>query len=321
MSNKDSPTSGRVSIVTQTRVRAEHNDEFARWQAETSKVVAAFPGFIEQTVMPPSPPHQVDWVILQRFASEAQAVAWLNSQERLKRVQGIQPMLVGSDDVHIVKDGATGALPSPIAVVVSTRIKPGQEAAYRRWEQKIAVAQAKAPGFQGYRFEPPIPGVQEDWLSILRFDTEENLQAWMDSPERKALLADATEFTEEFHTRIARTGFDQWFPSASAGAAPPSPWKMNMIVLTLLYPIVLLFGNFVVNPYLLGWARLPFPVALFISNVASIVILNYLVPWTATRFAWWLQSKAKETASTDIKGYLLLAAACAVMVVVFTLYV
>ena len=320
MSKKDSPASGGVSIVTQTRVRFEHNDEFARWQVETSKIVAGYPGFIEQTVIPPSPPQQVDWVIVQRFASQAQAVVWLNSQERLKRVQGAQPMLVGSDDVHIVTDGAAGALPAPVSLVVSTRVKPGQEAAYRRWEQRIAVAQAKARGYQGYRFEPPIPGVQEDWLSILRFDTEENLQAWMDSPERHALLADATGFTEEFHTRIARTGFDQWFPSGPPGAAPPSAWKMNMIVLTLLYPIVLLFGNFVVNPYLLGAARLPFPVALFISNIASIVILNYLVPWTATRFSWWLQPKGKETASTDIKGYLLLAAACAVMVVIFTRY-
>src|SRR5215475_6091172 len=198
---------GRVTIVTQTRVRAEQDDAFARWQAETSKIVAGFPGFVEQSVMPPSPPQQVDWVILQRFASEAQAVAWLNSQERLKRVQGAQLMLVGSDDVHIVKDGGAGALPAPVAVVISTRIKPGQEAAYRRWEQRIAVAQTKALGFQGYRFEPPIPGVQEDWLSILRFDTEEHLQAWMDSPERHALLEDATEFTEEFHSRIARTGF------------------------------------------------------------------------------------------------------------------
>jgi len=311
---------GRVTIVTQTRVRVEQDDAFARWQAETSKIVAGFPGFVEQTVIPPSPPQQVDWVILQRFASEAQAVAWLNSQERLKRVQGAQLMLVGSDDVHIVKDGGAGALPAPVAVVISTRIKPGQEAAYRRWEQRIAVAQTKALGFQGYRFEPPIPGVQEDWLSILRFDTEEHLQAWMDSLERRALLEDATEFTEEFHSRIARTGFDQWFPSASAGAAPPSAWKMNMIVLALLYPIVFLFGNFVLNPYLLGWARLPFPVGLFISNVTSIVILNYLVPWTSNHFTWWLQPKGKDTGATDIKGYLLLAAACAVMVVIFTLF-
>jgi uncharacterized protein len=313
------PTGGRVSIVTQTRVRAEANDAFARWQADTSKVIAGFPGFVEQTVIPPSPPQQVDWVILQRFSNEAQAVAWLNSPERLKRVQGAQPMLVGSDDVHIVSDGAAGALPSPVAAVISTRIKPGQEPAYRRWEQRIAAAQTRAPGFQGYRFEPPIAGVQEDWLSILRFDTEANLQAWMESPERQQLLKDASEFTEEFHTRTVRTGFDQWFPSGSAGAAPPSAWKMNMIVLLLLYPIVFLFGNYVMSPYLLGWARLPFPVALFTSNVVSIVILNYLVPWTSKHFTWWLQPKGKDIRQTDIKGYLLLAAACAVLVTAFTL--
>ena len=81
-------------------------------------------------------------------------------------------MLVGRDDIHIVNDG--GVLPSPVSAVISTRIKPGQEAAYRAWEQSIAAAQARAPGFQGYRFEPPVPGVQDDWLAILRFDTEAN---------------------------------------------------------------------------------------------------------------------------------------------------
>ena len=85
-------------------------------------------------------------------------------------------------------DGGAGVLPAPVSAVISTRVKPGQETAYRAWEQRIAAAQSKAPGFQGYRFEPPVPGVQEDWLAILRFDTEANLQAWLDSPERHKLL-------------------------------------------------------------------------------------------------------------------------------------
>jgi len=28
--------------------------------------------------------------------------------------------------------------------------------------------------------------VQDDWLAILRFDTEDNLQAWLESPEHHA---------------------------------------------------------------------------------------------------------------------------------------
>ena len=63
-----SPGDEGVTIITQTRVRPEAVEAFARWQDETSRVIAAFPGFIKQTVMPPSPPQQVDWVILQRFA-------------------------------------------------------------------------------------------------------------------------------------------------------------------------------------------------------------------------------------------------------------
>ena len=158
----DSGPGSRTTIVTQTQVRPEAADAFRRWQEETSRVIATAPGFLEQTVMPTRPPEQVDWVILQRFASAEAAVGWLNSAERTKRVEGAAAMLVGRDDVHLVKDGAAGALPAPVSAVISTRLKPGQEAAYRRWEHRIAAAQSRAPGFQGYRFEPPIPGVQED---------------------------------------------------------------------------------------------------------------------------------------------------------------
>ena len=308
---------GAVTIVTQTRVRPESADAFARWQEETSGTVALFPGFIEQTVMPPSPPAQADWVILQRFASTEMAVAWLNSEQRLKRIQGAADMLVGRDDIHIVNDGDAGVLPSPVSVVISTRIKPGQELAYRAWEQRIAAAQAKAPGFQGYRFEPPVPGVQDDWLAILRFDTEANLQAWLDSPERQKLLRDASPFTEEFHARVVRTGFDQWFPLPADGAPPPAVWKMNMLVLLMLYPVVFLFGFFVQTPLLIGRAGLPFAIALFMGNVVSVVLVNYLVQWTSSRLSWWLQPAGVNRRRTEAAGTALVIALYGLMLLAF----
>jgi uncharacterized protein len=308
---------GAVTIVTQTQVRPESTEAFARWQDETSAIVATFAGFIKQTVMPPSPPAQVDWVILQRFASAATAVAWLNSEQRLKRIEGAASMLVGRDDIHIVRDDEAGVLPSPVSAVISTRVKPGQEGAYRAWEQRIAAAQAKAGGFQGYRFEPPVPGVQEDWLAIVRFDSEANLQAWLDSPERQKLLREAEPFTEEFHARIARTGFDQWFQVPTGGAPPAAVWKMNMIVLLLLYPVVFLFGLAVQTPLLSGRLGLPFAIALFIGNVASVLILNYFVPWTSMGFSWWLQPAQAHRRWIDIAGTALVVALYALMVLVF----
>src|SRR5262245_52641532 len=194
-----------VTIVTQTRVEPGKGEDFARWQQRVSEAVAAQPGFVKETVMPPSPPAQVDWVILQRFASRGAAVTWLRSAERQRLVTEAQSMLLGQDDVQLVSDSQPGVLPAPVSAVISTRIKPGQEQAYLQWGRRIAEAQAKSPGFQGYRREPPVPGVQEDWLTILRFDSEANLQTWLDSPERKKLLEESEAFTDECHTRIVRT--------------------------------------------------------------------------------------------------------------------
>jgi antibiotic biosynthesis monooxygenase (ABM) superfamily enzyme len=312
-----SPASPTVTIVTQTRVVPGQEEAFAHWQKGTSEAIAQFPGFLEQAVTPPSPPTQLDWVILQRFTTTELASAWLNSKERLDRMAGAQAMLIGPDDVHLVRDGASGVLPAPVSAVISTRIKPGTEAAYRAWEQRIAVAQARAPGFQGYRFEPPIPNVQDDWLAILRFDSEANLQRWLDSPERNRLLEEAKSFTEEFHARIARTGFEQWFPLPAGATHGPAAWKQNMLVLLMLYPIVFLFGIFVQTPILTRHLGLSFPIALFAGNVVSVFLLNYLVPWTSGRFAWWLQPAVRNRRAIEIAGAILVIGLYTAMIVVF----
>jgi uncharacterized protein len=310
-------TPGGVTVVTQTRVRAGKEDEFANWQRGIGAAVAEFSDFIEQTVMPPNPPAQIDWVILQRFASLEGATSWLRSGKRLGLMDHVLPILVGQDDIHILKDDAVGVLPSPVSAVIATRLKPGSEAEYRAWEQRIAAAQSKAKGFQGYRFEPPIPGVQESWLAILRFDSDENLQAWMNSPARLDLLREAEPFTEEFHARIVRAGFDQWF-KVPDGAPPPAAWKMNMLVLLMLYPVVFLFGTWVQTPFLMGKEELPFWLALFIGNVVSVLLLSWLVPAVGRSFGWWLAPARGAGASTSLAGAALILMLYAVSLFLFS---
>jgi antibiotic biosynthesis monooxygenase (ABM) superfamily enzyme len=306
---------GAVTIVTQTRVREGETDAFAKFQAAISAAIAEQPGFIEQSVLPPNPPAQVDWVILQRFAGQDAAVAWLHSERRRALLTEVQPILSGLDDVHLVRDAATGALPSPVSAVIATRVKPGREAEYHAWEHRIAAAQARYPGFQGYRFEPPVPGVQEGYVAILRFESEATLQAWLDSPERQRLLDEAEGLTESVRARIVRAGFSQWFPDAQAQAPA---WKMNMIVLLLLYPVVFLFGISVQTPLLTGALGLPFWLALFIGNVASVILLNYLVPWTSQGFGWWLKSRPERRTAIDLAGSLLIVALYGVLLLVFS---
>jgi uncharacterized protein len=307
---------GAVTIVTQTRVREDGTDAFALFQAAISTAVAEQPGFIEQSVLPPNPPTQIDWVILQRFVGHEQAIAWLRSERRHALLAEVQPVLSGLDDVHLVRDAATGALPSPVSAVITTRVKAGHEVEYRAWEQRIAAAQAHYPGFQGYRFEPPLPGVQENYVAILRFESEATLRAWMESPERRRLLEQAEELTDSVNTRFVRTGFSQWFPSEVRTQAPA--WKMNMIVLLLLYPVVFLFGLSIQTPLLIGTLNLPFWLALFIGNIVSVTLLNYLVPWTSRGFSWWLDARLDRRVSVDLGGVLLMCVLYGALLLLFS---
>ena len=100
-----------VTIVTQTRIQSGKDAAFAEWQQRMSAAVAAQAGFVKETVIPPSPPAQIDWVILQRFASRGAAVTWLRSGERQRLVAEAQAILIGPDDVHLVTDSGAGALP------------------------------------------------------------------------------------------------------------------------------------------------------------------------------------------------------------------
>lgn len=306
-----------VTIITQTTVRPGGTAAFEEWQAETNRIVAAFPGLLHQTLLPPSPPAQDYWVVMQRFSDSATAIGWLNSPQRLERLTMVQPLLTGRADVHVVRGMADAPVSTPVSAIVSTRVKPGCEAAYRAWEQRIAVAQTAAKGLVGYRFEPPIPNVQADWLTILRFDTQENLQAWLDSPVRQAIIAEAEPLTEGFHYRITRSGFDQWFPVSAAHADGPPVWKQNMIVLLMLFPVVFLFGHFVQVPVLQVRLGIPFAVALLIGNIVGVVLLNWLVPWASNRFGWWLSPPATAPDSRAAAGAVIIGIALIVLAVIF----
>ncbi len=156
-------------------------------------------------------------------------------------------------------------------------------------------------------------------MAILRFDTEANLQAWMNSPERQALLRESQPFIDEFHARVVRSGFDQWFTDSGKAPSGPPVWKQNMVVLLMLYPVVFLFGKYVQAPFLMGWAHIPFPAALFIGNMASVVLLNWLVPWASRALAPWLNPPRQNLLRANLTGTTLLVVLYGVLVTLFCL--
>ena len=63
-----------------------------------------------------------------------------------------------------------------------------------------------------------------------------------------------------------------------------------------------LFGIWVQTPLLMGKSGLPFWLALFIGNVVSVLLLNWLVPWTSRGFGWWLAPARNAGGRTSLCG-------------------
>jgi antibiotic biosynthesis monooxygenase (ABM) superfamily enzyme len=71
-----------VTAVVTVKVRQGEERAFAGWLTEMNKTVATFAGYITAVVIPPVPPLQADWVMVQRFRTLEQLGAWLDSNAR-----------------------------------------------------------------------------------------------------------------------------------------------------------------------------------------------------------------------------------------------
>lgn len=91
-----------------------------------------------------------------------------------------------------------------------------------------------------------------------------------------------------------------------------------MLVLLMLYPVVFLFGGLIQKPVLMDRAGLPFWLALFVGNVVSVILLNWLVPFASRRFEWWLRGGSRTAAWTDLAGLSIVTALYGASLLIFS---
>jgi antibiotic biosynthesis monooxygenase (ABM) superfamily enzyme len=301
------PAKTPVALVIQRRVRDDAGSAFALWDARVSARLKTWPGFVSQEAVPPSPPVNVDWTIIQHFVDADAARSWLQSPDRAALVEEVRDRLIGQEEVHLLPE--RGERPARVAsVLITYQVPAAEEAEFLKWQRRIQVAQTKFPGFVRHKIERPVPGVHDDWLVVLSFDGEAHLQGWLNSAERKTLIDEGSRFSDKFKVRHSNHGFDFWFPeSAAPSMTRHGIFKSNLLVLLMLYPIVFLWNYLISAPFVEGRAGAPFWLALFVGNIFSTQLLGWLAaPWIFKVFGWWMRSDA--SASHQAAGYAIMAA-------------
>lgn len=148
---------------------------------------------------------------------------------------------------------ATGSsVAEPVTVTVARRVAPGREGEFERWAEGIMAAAGRFPGFLGGGLlRPGVVG--QEWHLVYRFASDAHLQRWEGSRERAEWLERTTTFEETGRQRVS--GLETWFALPGRTAPAPPRWKMALVTLLGIVPLVLLMNELVL-PHLAGWPTL-----------------------------------------------------------------
>ncbi|HEV2261917.1 MAG TPA: antibiotic biosynthesis monooxygenase [Candidatus Rubrimentiphilum sp.] len=265
--------------------RAGADDQFAAWPARLQKAGLAFPGCSSCEFWPPTPPDQEEWVGVMRFATIDALRQWRTSETYRNLISEAAPLVEGGRITELVGGAATEFYVQNSATeVIVTELKPGKEAAYRDWANRIDKMEGTFPGFRGSYVQPPEPGGNV-WTTLLRFDTIEKLNAWLNSSQRAELLRESDDLVNHVVLQRVDTAFPGWVPHDPATGKSPPNWKTAVLVVLVLFPIVMLEVKFL-NPHL---RVLNSALATLIGNAISVALVTWpLMPIAIKGFRWWL---------------------------------
>jgi antibiotic biosynthesis monooxygenase (ABM) superfamily enzyme len=314
MDSPTAPSGSSVKLVTALPVREGMKDELLEWNGSVANALQASPGFTSREVIPPQTEDIKEWVFITRFDSIEHLRAWRASDARNRLFEDVKPLLDGQFTELVGDAAAQYHLESSVTEVILEQVAPGKGAAYQEWSNRIQQAQAASPGYQGGYSQPPKTS-GAGWMTLMRFSSIDDLNRWMNSPMRKALLEEAKDLVAASYQHRVDTSFPGWVPTDASGQAPPN-WKVTMLVLLGLYPIVCLEILFLMKR--LAELGLKSALASFVGNAISVALVAYItMPYLVRWLNWWLLPKPGAPKSVHWKGALVVFALYALSVAIF----
>jgi len=268
-------------VTTKVRIPPSLKNAFIDWQTKLNAIIVAFPGFVSLEILSPTEASQGAWIIVQRFSKESLSMNWHQSAECRALMEELKNLLSEYGPAEIQETYSEASeMQGGVTEVFVTQVAPGKEIAYRDWIARIHQAEAKFPGFRGVYVQSPRHHQGENWITLLQFDSLDNLDNWLSSPERKKVLRESADLISALESHRVISAYAGWFASLAKEGEIPPVWKQTMLVLLVLFPIVVLELKYL-SPLT---AMLNSSLATFISNAISVTLIAWPMMPIAIRF-------------------------------------
>jgi uncharacterized protein len=308
------PASLATSIMTKIILQEGYEPQFAAWQSRFAHMASAAPGFVSLEIIPAFT-GAVEWRVIQRFQTVSFLERWQNSPARRQLLVDLSPIQGGAEGSLLDEIAPDFHSLSCVTEVITTEIEPGRVGAFQSWTEGIHAAQAQFPGYMGTLIQAPMSTDIPYWTTLVRYSTLEQLEAWLASPERKALLERSDPVVSRWKSRRLANPFGGWFPT-EPDQPPPAAWKQTCLVLLVLFPVVMLEIRFL-NPFL---THVPSVIATFIGNAISVSLVSWpLMKFAIALLGWWLTPDPKNRQRAEVLGICTIAALYAVEIIFFML--
>lgn len=302
-----------ATVIIGQKVRPGCESAFEEWQKDLNHEAAAFPGFIGAEINPPTAV-QPDWVVVYRFDSIAHVLAWQNSAVRQDRLARGAQYFDGPATQQVL-GGRAQHRNQLVTVTVSHRISPENVDDFLAWQERLRQAESGFSGFRGSEIFRPVADDGEDWTTLYRFDSAAELEKWLNSDERRLLLAEGAKFSD-FQTNTINSSFGSWFSfdNDNPEIPPPSKLKEALAVWVGLYPTVVLLA------LALSPLHMPLWIGMLVGNLLSSVLMGFI---TMPRYvnpllkSWLYPTTQAHGAKTNWRGGVIIATAMGSWAVLF----
>ncbi|WP_178119043.1 antibiotic biosynthesis monooxygenase [Pseudomonas akapageensis] len=178
-----------------------------------------------------------------------------------------------------------------VTLLVRHRIRQGKEQQYEEWLRRTIATAKQYPGHLGIDVVRGEDAGLALFTCVLRFASTEQLQHWLDSDERKALVGEVHPCLADGDQIEVNTDREFWFtPLGADSPAQPPRWKQACVTFLVILPLSFLVPMlwqplFGLLPWLGGYVA-----ANVLITLSIVLLVVYIFMPRVTRlFSKWLQ--------------------------------
>ncbi len=183
--------------------------------------------------------------------------------------------------------------PEPVTTIFTRIVKTDRIQDFEAWLRDINEVVRQFDGYLGMDVIRPGDHDHPEYVIILRFDAYDDLKGWQESRHRTEWVEKSSDMTVGDAYLQEAHGLESWFtlPGRQTGVVPPAKYKMAILTVVAIYPLILLVGT--------ALTLLPQELPPLIATLTAVIAVGtsmtyFVMPWITRLFRFWLFRSSKS---------------------------